>query len=118
MVDIKTIILKYSNIAKTETDDDEGKVIGVSPSYAFENNQVVKDKITGAKYVLLMDKNKYQTLDLKIEDGKKPIITQEDIDNSEDGYVPVLIHGFSAQLYQRDGKIHISCKAEKLEVIE
>lgn len=117
MVDIKTIIIRYSNIAKTETEEDEGKVIGSNPIYAFEDNKVVTDKRTGTRYTLLFERNKYQTLDLKVEE-KKPVITQEDIDNSDDGYIPVIIHGFSAQLYQRDGKIFISAKAESLDVVK
>lgn len=115
-MDVKTIILKYSNIAKTETEDDEGKVISSRPTFEYKENKVT-DNRTGSKYTLLLEKNKFQTVDIKIEE-KKPVITQEDIDNSKEGYIPVIIHGFSAQLYQRDGKICISCKADNLEVIE
>lgn len=115
-IDIRTISISYYSISKVESEENEGKVIASNPIYAFEDNKVVTDKRTGTRYTLLFERNKYQTLDLKVEE-KKPAITQEDIDNSNDGYIPVIILGFSAQLYQRDGKILISAKAERLEVI-
>jgi hypothetical protein len=116
-IDIKTVSIPYYAISKIEAEEDEGKVIAVTLVREYDSDtKKLSDKVIGTKYTFLFDKNKFQTLDLKVEE-KKPVITQEDIDNSEEGFIPVIIHGFSAQLYQRDGKIYIAAKAKSLEVI-
>lgn len=114
MFDYRTIDINYFNISRDR--ENEGKVIEVKPVYEYIDNKP-SDKVIGTKYTLILEKNKYQTIDIKVEE-KKPCITQDDIEKN-DGYIPVVINGFKASLYQnKDKNIFVSAKAESIEVIK
>lgn len=110
------INLTYSCFSNTF--DNVGKVIQSKPVFQYENG-ISTGNIIGQKYTVILDKNHFNALDIKVEE-KEPTITNEDIENSEDGFVLVKINGFSAKFYQnpKDGSIKIMAKAESIEVID
>lgn len=102
----------------SNTTDNTGKVIDVKPVFEYIDGVSTKN-IVAWKYTILLDKNRFQTIDIKV-DEKESTITTADIEQSDSGFILVKIIGFYAKLYvnRNNSSINITAKADSIEVIE
>lgn len=85
----------------------------VRPLYDYENGKR-SDKQIGWQYGLL-NRAGYELIYVKVIETK-PILTQEEIEESV-GDISVIADGFVGSVYNKDGRIAISGKADKVVII-
>lgn len=82
----------------------------IYPWYAYANGQRT-EQLLGFQYILV-NRDGYDKFSVKVAETKA-LLTQEEIDASQDD-IPVVAEGFVGTLYNRDGRIALSGKADKV----
>lgn len=75
------------------------------------------DKVIGTKYEVVCPSMKYMTATIKVPSSA--IIRQDQIDAAASAgtQIWVTFEGFAGRLYQMNGELGVSCKAEKATIV-
>ena len=85
-------------------------VADIYPWYEYVNGKRT-DRLLGYQYILV-NRDGYDKFSVKVAETK-PLLTKEEIEASMDD-IAVVAEGFVGTLYDRDGKITISGRADKV----
>lgn len=110
------IILKMLVVTMVQLFGDEKVILtAVGEDREYDKNNNATDKVLGTKYTVACPKRQYETVAVKVPNSV-PIITQEALDNAE-GPVWITFEGFAGRIYQMDGKVGVTCKADKAVLV-
>lgn len=111
MININQITINLQQVAKGE----QLILVGVKPVKEFKDGKQT-DTIIGYSYCVVCPQNKYEQLNIKVEQSQ-PIITQEEID-AKGGALKVKVKQFEGRFYQDSQKnVHFTAKAAGIEVL-
>lgn len=96
--------------------EEKAILISISEDKEYDSNNKPTGKIIGTKYSVVCPKRQYATVTVKVPD-LVPVITQEALDGA-DNPVWITFDGFSGRLYQMNGDIGITCRAEKAILVK
>lgn len=115
MNDIK-IFLKFLVATMIQLFGDEKAILtAVSEDREYDKSNNPTDKVLGTKYTVACPKRQYKTLTVKVPE-LVPVITQEALDNAE-APIWITFEGLAGRIYQMDGKLGITCKADKAVLV-
>lgn len=111
-MDLKNIKLTFEQVANA----DHGILIGMRPWIEYVNGEKT-DKVLGTQYEVVLPKNGYEKLSVKVPGS--PILTEEEIKDA-DSVIHIGFPGFIGKIYfnRRNNKNEVSAKAAKAMIID
>lgn len=88
-------------------------LVAIRERYEYKDKKRT-DKQLGLTYVVV-NRRGYDKVNIKV-DSMEPILSNEEIEASEDD-ITVVAEGFEGNLYNKDGVIMVSGKAEKVVLV-
>ena len=95
--------------------DDKAILTSVADDLEYGSDNKPTGRVLGTRYGVVCPKRKYAALTVKVP-GLPPVITQAEIDNSEDP-IWISFDSYVGKIFSMNGEIGISSKADKAMLV-